>query len=107
MDVGLEGDDGQGLDYGAGPNGRYIGRTEDLQRELSNINQNVQVRVKSKIAAEQEKEDKERQSEQQRRQRVKEAQNQEYAKATKSLTLGTTFLKYGAMGPPKQRHVFL
>jgi hypothetical protein len=52
MDVGLEGDDGQGLDHAAGQNGRYIGRTEDLQRELSNINQNVQLRVKSKMAAE-------------------------------------------------------
>ena len=25
----------------------------------------------------------------------------------KGLILGTTFLKYGALGPPKQRHVFL
>ena len=59
------------------------------------------------MQVEQEREDRERQLEQQKRQRAKEAQNQEYAKAVKALTLGTTFLKYGAMGPPKQRHVFL
>ncbi len=66
-----------------------------------NISQSVQQRVKTKMLAEQEKEDRERQQEQQKRQRAKEAQNQEYAKAIKALTLGTTFLKYGAMGPPK------
>jgi hypothetical protein len=38
MDVGLEGGIGQGLDYGVGQTGKYIGRTEDLQRELANIN---------------------------------------------------------------------
>ena len=31
----------------------------------------------------------------------------EYIKAFKELSLGTTFLKYGSMGQPKNRHVFL
>lgn len=31
----------------------------------------------------------------------------EYIKAFKELSLGLTFLKYGRMGQPKNRHVFL
>ena len=31
----------------------------------------------------------------------------EYIKSFKVLAIGTTFLKYGAMGQPKNRHIFL
>lgn len=57
--------------------------------------------------AEHEKEDKQKDEDQQRRIKAKLSANQEFAKAIKFLSLGTTFLKYGALGPPKQRHVFL
>lgn len=41
------------------------------------------------------------------RNQIKQQMTQEYIKAFKELSLGTTFLKYGALGQPKQRHVFL
>jgi len=63
LDVGLDGAYGNGIDYGNMQTGRYIGKTEDLKKEMLNISSSVQQKVKTKQLAEQEKEDKERQIE--------------------------------------------
>ena len=58
--MGLENAYGNGIDYGNMQTGRYIGKTEDLQKEMHNISSAVQHKVKTKQLAEQEKEDKEK-----------------------------------------------
>jgi nitrous oxide reductase accessory protein NosL len=38
---------------------------------------------------------------------IKASKNNGYGRSYKALMLGTIFLKYGARGQPKQRHVYL
>ena len=87
--------------------GKYLAKTDELNKELDTINKSVNHRVRSKQQSEMEKEEKMKSEEQQKRLKAKQIQNQEYARAVKALSLGITFLKYGAIGQPKTRHVFL
>jgi len=77
---------------------KFIGRTEELTKEIDGINKSVSQKVRSKQRSEMEIEEKAKAEEQQRRLKAKQAQNQEFARAVKALTLGVTFLKYGAIG---------
>eukprot|EP00347_Sterkiella_histriomuscorum_P011376 403372690 len=83
-----------------------ISGTEDIQRAMEEMNNNVQQKIKLKMQL-QDQQERDKSIEQQKRTLERQQMTQEYIKAFKELSLGTTFLKYGAMGQPKNRHVFL
>ncbi|CDW77822.1 UNKNOWN [Stylonychia lemnae] len=83
-----------------------ISGTEDLQKAMDDLNDKVQQKIKQKVQ-QQQKEERDRSIEQQKRKLEKQQIQLEYIKAFKVLAIGTTFLKYGAMGQPKYRHIFL
>lgn len=83
-----------------------MSRAEDLTRAMEEINVTAHKKAKQKQDR-QEKEEKAKIKETEKRIQEKQTITQTYAKAFKHLQLGTIFLKYGALGQPKQRHVFL